>query len=151
MKKRIFTAVLLCLLCACGRRSAGLIADNVAALESIPDPESRRMEKNSTPLEFEPRVADLGVMNAGQSRQTEFRIRNTADKAAVIRDVSVSCGCTRVEWPRSPLMPGDEAVMRVNFNAEQGGVFFKKIFVFVAGCRQPVSVAIKGTVNEPKN
>jgi hypothetical protein len=35
----------------------------------------------------------------------------------IIKDAVASCGCTKPEWPNTPIKPGESAAIKVTFNS----------------------------------
>ncbi len=69
-----------------------------------------------------------------------FRFRNISDKPIVVLSATSSCGCTKAEFSRKPVMPGEESELKVVFNPMNypGNV-----------SRKVVIVTNEGTVKEP--
>jgi hypothetical protein len=61
---------------------------------------------------------DLGDVNDGKKVEVSFRFKNTGDKPLVISNVSASCGCTVPEKPERPFAPGEEGVIKANFDSK---------------------------------
>ena len=45
-----------------------------------------------------------------------FKFKNTGDAPLIISRVTASCGCTRPEWPQTPVEPGQEGSIIITFN-----------------------------------
>ena len=71
----------------------------------------------------------LGSLVKEQSIEVSFRFKNTGNKNLVIKDVSASCGCTIPEKPQKPFAPGEEGVIRAQFNGSGSVHISKHIFV----------------------
>src|SRR5689334_22948813 len=50
---------------------------------------------------------DLGTVKEGPEVEIDYKFRNTGDKNLIIEDVQASCGCTIVEKPKQPYLPGE--------------------------------------------
>jgi hypothetical protein len=35
----------------------------------------------------------------------------------IIKDAVATCGCTKPEWPKTPIKPGEEGEIKVTFNS----------------------------------
>lgn len=46
-----------------------------------------------------------------------FRVTNTGERPYMIRDVKTSCDCTVLKFPKEPLLPGQTAAIRVEFDS----------------------------------
>jgi Protein of unknown function (DUF1573) len=57
-----------------------------------------------------------------------------------------SCGCTTPEKIVEPIMPGQSAMLKVQYNAANASPFTKDVFVSFTGIAQPKTVQITGEV-----
>lgn len=46
-----------------------------------------------------------------------FVVRNTGSTPYLVRDVKTTCDCVILKWPDQPVMPGESAVVRVEFDS----------------------------------
>jgi len=60
---------------------------------------------------------DFGEMQQGESVTHEFILKNTGDAELIITAAKGSCGCTVPEWPKNPIVKGEEAAIKVTFNS----------------------------------
>lgn len=126
-------------------------ADNVSLsanlalldLEEVPD---YALDVEDSLLRFETSVANLGRMRIGDRKEFGFRFRNVSTAPVVITKIVTTCGCTSPEYAKKPLMPEEESVIKVAFEPDETGVFFKKLFIYYAGGGSPLEIAIKGEV-----
>jgi hypothetical protein len=61
---------------------------------------------------------DFGEVIEGKVVEHIFTFKNTGKQALLISNARSTCGCTVPEWPRDPIMPGEEGVIQVRFNTE---------------------------------
>lgn len=77
----------------------------------------------------------------------DFRLVNTGDEPIVILNARANCGCTRPEYSREPIAPGDTATVRVGFDPTgRPGRFMKYVNVDLDGKPTRTSLTIQGTV-----
>jgi hypothetical protein len=75
-------------------------------------------DKTGVPkFDFEEITYDLGTIESGESVTHEFKFKNSGDKDLIISQAKGSCGCTQPEYPKDPIAPGDEGVIKVTFNS----------------------------------
>lgn len=75
-------------------------------------------DKTGVPkFDFEEITFDLGTVQSGESVTHEFKFKNSGDKDLIISQAKGSCGCTQPEYPKDPITPGDEGVIKVTFNS----------------------------------
>ncbi|MFM7015912.1 MAG: DUF1573 domain-containing protein [Bacteroidota bacterium] len=76
------------------------------------------LDKTGVPkFNFEEITHDFGTIESGTSVTYEFKFKNSGDKDLIISQAKGSCGCTQPEYPKDPIAPGDEGVIKVTFNS----------------------------------
>ncbi len=94
---------------------------------------------NTTKITWDEQSKDLGTLKQYSQTEVKFIMKNVGDKPVVILDAQKSCGCTSVDFPRKPVMPGKTAVITVSYDAEDVGVFTKDVTLsFSEGTPQQV-------------
>ncbi len=68
-------------------------------------------------ISFEVTQADLGDLRQGEKAEYLFEFTNTGNKPLIIQNVISTCGCTVPEWPKTPVKPGEKAVLKVVFDS----------------------------------
>ncbi len=101
---------------------------------------------------FEKNSHDFGVIaEDGGVVEHIFSLRNTSAEPVVIVNTYSSCGCTKAEFSRKPIMPDSVATIKVTFNPmNYPGVFARKITVITAEGALKESLLITGTVTPRK-
>ena len=76
-----------------------------------------------------------------------FGFVNTGSTPAVIIEVSVSCKCTRVDFPHKPVAPGERSTITVTYDPKgQPGTFYKAIQVLSTTPDKRQIITVKGEV-----
>lgn len=89
-------------------------------------------------VEFESHRHEFGNINEKDGKaKCEFKFWNSGDAPLVIISATASCGCTKPEYPKKPIAPGDTAIIKVSYNPKGRPGEFSK--------------TIKVTTNAPKN
>ena len=70
-------------------------------------------------IAFDKTEHDFGTINEGDVVETVFTFTNTGKSELIIASAKGSCGCTVPEWPKEPIMPGDEGQIKVKFNSSK--------------------------------
>ena len=73
--------------------------------------------KNLTTISWIDSVKHMGSVKSGEKVEIAFRFKNTGDQQLIVSDVIVSCGCTVAEKPQRPIAPGEEGVIKAEFNS----------------------------------
>jgi len=101
-------------------------------------------------MRFEKEVHDFGKISQGERVSTQFKFKNTGGTELVISDAQGSCGCTVPDYPRKPIPPGGEDVIKVEFNSEGKSGNQEKTVTLVTNCEPPtVIITIKAEVLVP--
>lgn len=84
---------------------------------------------------------DLGMV------YSDFRLVNTGDEPIAIISARANCGCTRPEYSRDPIAPGDTATIRVGYDPKgRPGRFVKYVNVDLDCAPLRSALTIQGTV-----
>jgi hypothetical protein len=92
---------------ACNQSNGNSTAGNTTANAS-----------NAPVMKFEKESHDFGKMPVGDKVSYDFKFTNTGKSPLIITDGYASCGCTKPEWPKTPIKPGDTGVIHVTFNSQ---------------------------------
>lgn len=92
---------------------------------------------------------DFGKLKQNVPATYFFEIKNISDKPVVVENSTASCGCTIPEKIEKPIMPGETAKLKVQYNAASIAPFTKDVHVKFAGVDQPKTVQITGEVLAP--
>lgn len=68
-------------------------------------------------IKFEHEVHDFGKIKQGDKVTYAFDFTNTGKSPLIVTDAVATCGCTRPEWPKEPVKPGDKGTIKVTFNS----------------------------------
>lgn len=87
---------------------------------------------------------DLGDFSWNKEREAEFVISNVGKLPLVINDVITSCGCTKVDYTKKPILPGENIILKIKYKAEQPEHFNKTITVYCNAEGSPFHLKISG-------
>ena len=68
-------------------------------------------------VKFKELTHDFGKIKQGDKVTYAFKFTNTGKSPLIIKDAIASCGCTKPEWPHTPVKPGESAAIKVTFNS----------------------------------
>jgi len=109
MIKRLFLAMIaISMLVACNNSNNGNVADNSSTATAAADGPVMKFEKDTH---------DFGKIKAGDKVTYEFKFTNTGKSPLIVKDAIASCGCTKPEWPSTPIKPGETGAIKVTFNS----------------------------------
>jgi hypothetical protein len=69
-------------------------------------------------MAFDKEEHDFGRLIQGEQVTYAFKFKNTGKADLVISSARASCGCTVPSYPKTPVKPGEEGVISVQFNTE---------------------------------
>jgi hypothetical protein len=96
------------LLTACNSNKTGsATADNTTAGNAA----------NVAEMKFEKDTHDFGKIKTGDKVTYDFKFTNTGKTPLIITDAVATCGCTKPEWPKAPVKPGESGAIHVTFNS----------------------------------
>jgi len=68
-------------------------------------------------MKFDKDVHDFGKIKPGDKVTYDFKFTNTGKSPLIITDATATCGCTKPEWPHTPIKPGDNGAIHITFNS----------------------------------
>lgn len=142
----IFILTLFIGLVSCNNDGGKLSTDVV----SNPNTASGKTIGGLPKIEFEKDIHDFGKLVQGEKATFNFKFKNTGDDDLVITQVRSSCGCTVTEFPKEPILVGDEGIIKVSFDSSgRKGVQSKSVNVVHNGQPNNTLIRIKAMVIEP--
>ncbi|MDF2432288.1 MAG: hypothetical protein JWP44_1919 [Mucilaginibacter sp.] len=68
-------------------------------------------------MKFDKDTHDFGKIKSGDKVTYDFKFTNTGKSPLIITDAVATCGCTKPEWPKTPVKPGESGMIHVTFNS----------------------------------
>ena len=113
---------------------------------------SKTNQKNSKPaIKFDKTILNLGRIKSNEKDTYWFKFKNTGKKPLILTSVMTSCGCMAPSWPRAPIKSGKTDSIKVLYNTQKEGTFFKSIRVYSNAKNSPVILKLKGQVVAKEN
>lgn len=100
-----------------------------------------------TSIQADRTSADLGSFARSEEQKVVFNLKNTGRHLLVVHDVTTSCGCITVDYPKEPVRPGDVLPLTVTYRADEAGYFSKTATVHCNAEGAPLVLNVKGTAN----
>lgn len=130
---------------------AGLLIVSSLLLGSCGDlGKNKNTNQQPSSIQFENTVHDFGTIAYDSDGRCYFNFINDSDQPLIVNVVRTTCGCTRPEWPESPIQQGESGRIGITYNTKIEGRFQKSITVYSNAKNSPIKLFIKGNV-EPKN
>ncbi|MBQ9554589.1 MAG: DUF1573 domain-containing protein [Muribaculaceae bacterium] len=94
------------------------------------------------------RSHDFGVILEQDGKATcQLRFTNTGNDPLMIVRAQAGCGCTGINYPESPILPGDTAAVSITYNpAGRPGQFSKQVIIFTNTSIKRTILEITGNV-----
>lgn len=124
-------------------QTPGPVQGWAAAQERTP----KQAGTDSTGFTLDRTEHDFGQVARGDTVTTVFRVK-AGNGPVVLLSATTDCGCTRAEFPKRPLRPGESAQVKVVFAARDKGNFYKtvRLHLHAGGREQAAEVRVRGTV-----
>ncbi len=127
---------------------------------------AQQEQKKGAVLAFEKEREDLGTMFIDELKQTNLEIKftNEGDQPLVISQVRGCCGTRIVDYPRTPVLPGEEGTINISYrlanrahrvsrtvtvtsnNAEGSNVVYRLVGEVVDRAQQPLNMNREGAM-----
>jgi hypothetical protein len=79
---------------------------------------------------FSERICKFDAVQEGTPLSHNFTFTNTGEVPLVITGYHVECSCTRAEYPKEPVMPGQQGIIHVAFDTRgKTGWQYRKILL----------------------
>ena len=101
---------------------------------------------NAAEISFQSEFIDYGTIENGANGEREFAFTNTGKEPLIISKANGSCGCTVASFPRDPIAPGEEGVIKVKYDTKRNGAFQKTVTVSSNAKTATKVLNIKGVV-----
>ena len=103
-------------------------------------------------IKFEEETHDFGRITEGEKVAYGFKFKNTGGSNLIIASAAGSCGCTIPEYPKKPILPGEEAIVNVVFASEGKSGVVEKSVTLVTNCEPSTKIIyIKANIIVPVN
>lgn len=101
-------------------------------------------------IKFEEETHDFGRITQGEKVTYNFKFKNTGGANLIISSASGSCGCTIPDYPKKPILPGEEANINVVFASEGKSGIVEKSVTIVTNCEPSTRIIyIKANIIVP--
>lgn len=89
-------------------------------------------QSNAAFLKFDHKEFDFGDIKEGDKVSHDFTFKNEGKSPLILSNVMIACDCTTSEWPKEPIMPGKNGVIKVMFDSEGKDGQQKKVLVILS-------------------
>jgi hypothetical protein len=99
-------------------------------------------------IKWETTSIELGSLKKGIPVEAIFEFTNTTSEPLILAEVKAGCGCTSVDYPKEPVLPGKAGKIKATYDARTPGNFSKTISVKTNFAGEDAALRISGIVTE---
>ncbi len=103
-------------------------------------------DNNKAYFSLESKSVDFGEIKMGSTKTIQLSFTNTGKKTLVLSDVYTNCGCTTVDWPKDPFLPGKSGIVKITYNPTETGPFNKTVWIYTNAQNNSEVIQIEGIV-----
>lgn len=81
--------------------------------------------------------------NEGVQLEKSFRFINSGDVPLIIKGANVACSCTRVDYPKNPVAPGDTSKITIHFDTNQKYYYQNRSVEIVSNAKKKTKLKFK--------
>lgn len=83
----------------------------------------------------------------GHLLEHDYIFTNTGGQPLIISDYKVACSCTKITYPKEPILPGKEGKIHLSFDTNgKYGFQSRKVQIFSNASKKPTVIGFKVTV-----
>ena len=99
-------------------------------------------------MKFEEETHDFGRITQGEKVAFAFRFKNTGSSNLIVSSAHGSCGCTIPEYPKKPILPGEEGIVKAHVTTQSAnaGVLAKMVNIVANTEPSRTEVVIRATI-----
>ena len=110
------------------------------------DKNNKQQNNNKSFFALEKKTVDFGEIKMGTTKTIQLSFTNTGSKTLVLTDVYTNCGCTTIDWPRDPFLPGKSGTVKITYNPTETGPFNKTVWIYTNAENNSEVIQIEGIV-----
>lgn len=115
-------------------------------LEKLTGMQGSKPKAMQTEVSLDKAELDFGTFPKNEVKGGKFQLTNTGKNLLVVYDVITSCGCTKAEYSKNPVRPGETLELTVRYEADEVGLFNKMLTVYSNAIGSPLKLWVKGQV-----
>lgn len=114
MKKIILSLACAAILASCGNQEPK--QSESASVETVSST-SETASADAPAFKFVSESFDFGQITDGEKVSHDFKFTNIGNTPLIITSATATCGCTVPDYPKEPIAPGAEGVIKVVFDS----------------------------------
>lgn len=106
----------------------------------------KQQDNNKAYFSLEKKSVNFGEIKMGSTKTIQLSFTNTGKKTLVLTDVFTNCGCTTVDWPKDPFLPGKSGIIKITYNPTETGPFNKSVWIYTNAQNDSEIIQIEGII-----
>lgn len=100
-----------------------------------------------TSMEVEKEI-DMGTVQYGETIDAKIKVKNTGSYPLVLAEVKGSCSCTVADYPKDPIPPGEERILKASISTANSnpGPLVKDVRIMANTVPSLTTVIIKANI-----
>ena len=123
-----------------------LMVAMISSISFAQDSSASEENTSGPTMTFESMTVDYGTIEQNSDPLRSFIFTNTGNEPLQITHAKGSCGCTVPEYPKEPIMPGEQAKINVRYDTKRIGKFVKSVTLTTNTTSGKEKLTIKGEV-----
>ena len=111
------------------------------------EPVEEEVAEEKPVMTLESKVVNYGEIAKGSDPLRKVSFTNTGNAPLIIKHAKGSCGCTVPNWPKEPILPGEEGEIEIRYDTKRVGPIRKTVRITTNEGSQPHILQIKGLIN----
>lgn len=99
-------------------------------------------------IKFENEIIDCGVFKLKSHNTIDVSFKNEGNQPLVVFYVQSSCGCTKINFSKKPIMPNEKSIINITYDAKDLGVFSRELYVQSNASNNVVKLVLSGSVKK---
>lgn len=117
--------------------------------EQVSDREERMRGMEKTSMHVSDSLHNFGTIKDGDIVQHQYQVFNTGEQPLFIANVQTSCGCTAPSFSKDPILPGQSAMVTLEFNSKgKEGNVRKKALIVANAKNSPYPITFEAQVRK---
>ena len=105
---------------------------------------NKQQDNNKAYFALERKTVNFGEIKMGTTKTIQLSFTNTGSKTLVLTDVYTNCGCTTIDWPRDPFLPGKSGTVKITYNPTETGPFNKTVWIYTNAANNSEVIQVEG-------
>ena len=122
-----------------GCANSGKKADTNSVTDTVATTAAVVNAEDAAVFNFAQMSYDFGQITQGESVTYDFKFKNVGKSPLIITDATATCGCTKPEFPKTPIAPNESGMIHVTFNSAGKSGMQNKVITVTSNTIPPLT------------